>query len=115
MCARVLDIGLVRAVGVTPASVTAAISPDQAEQAVALQELHIDRAYVRSHFVRERSDEHWRCIAKPGLFERANAFRSRRLRWIGNGRSSAVLPSRRCPLCSAVWSTFPSRSALRVL
>ena len=62
MCARVLDTGLIRAVGVTPAnvpqaSVTTAISADLAEQAVALQELHIDRAYLSSHFVRERSDD----------------------------------------------------------
>ena len=57
-----LDTGLIRAVGVTPAnvpeaSVTAAISADLAEQAVALQELHIDRAYLSSHFVRERNDD----------------------------------------------------------
>src|SRR4249920_3768262 len=62
MCARVLDTGLIRAVGLTPAnvpeaSVTVAISADLAEQAVALQELHIDRAYLSSHFVRERSDD----------------------------------------------------------
>lgn len=57
-----LDTGLIRAVGVTPAnvpeaSVTAAISADLAAQAVALKELHIDRAYLSSHFVRERSDD----------------------------------------------------------
>ena len=57
-----LDTGLIRAVGVTPAnapeaSVTEAISADLATQAVSLQELHIDRAYLSSHLVRERSDE----------------------------------------------------------
>jgi transposase len=57
-----LDTGLIRAVGVTPAnvpeaSVTEAISADLAEQAVSLKELHIDRAYLSSHFVRERSDD----------------------------------------------------------
>jgi hypothetical protein len=57
-----LDTGLIRAVGVTPAnvpeaSVTEAISADLAKQAVSLKELHIDRAYLSSHLVRERSDE----------------------------------------------------------
>ncbi|HEY6408149.1 MAG TPA: transposase [Ktedonobacteraceae bacterium] len=57
-----LDTGLIRAVGLTPAnlpeaSVTQAISEDLQRQAVFLQELHIDRAYVSSHLVRERSDE----------------------------------------------------------
>ena len=49
-----LDTGLIRAVGITPAnipeaSVTREISADL--------ELHIDRAYLSSHLVRERSDE----------------------------------------------------------
>jgi Transposase DDE domain/Transposase domain (DUF772) len=57
-----LDSGLIRAVGVTPAnapeaSVTPAISADLAKQAVFLKELHIDRAYLSSHLVRERSDD----------------------------------------------------------
>lgn len=57
-----LDTGLIRAVGVTPAnvpeaSVTEAISADLAEQEVFLKELHIDRAYLSSHLVRERNDE----------------------------------------------------------
>ena len=57
-----LDSGLIRAVGVTPAnapeaSVTPAISADLARQAVFLKELHIDRAYLSSHLVRERSDD----------------------------------------------------------
>ena len=55
-----LDTGLIRAVGVTPAnvaeaSVTEAISEDLQQQDVCLKELHIDRAYLSSHLVRERS------------------------------------------------------------
>src|SRR5262249_47673988 len=54
-----LDSGLVRAVGITAAnapeaSVTEAISADLAQQSVQLQELHIDRAYLSSHLVRQR-------------------------------------------------------------
>ena len=59
---RDLDSGLVRAVGITPAnvaeaSVTEAISADLACQQIRLGELHIDRAYLSSSFVRERSEE----------------------------------------------------------
>lgn len=55
-------MGLIRAVGITPAnvaeaSVTEAISEDLERQEVCLKELHIDRAYLSSHLVRERSDE----------------------------------------------------------
>jgi transposase len=57
-----LDTGLIRAVGVTPAnapeaSVTEAISADLDRQPVSLKELHIDRAYLSSHLVRERSGD----------------------------------------------------------
>lgn len=57
-----LDTGLIRAVGITPANiaeanVTEAISEDLERQDVCLKELHIDRAYLSSHLVRERSDE----------------------------------------------------------
>lgn len=57
-----LDTGLIRAVGITPAnmpeaSVTRAISADLERQEVRLKELHIDRAYLSSHLVRERSEE----------------------------------------------------------
>jgi IS5 family transposase len=57
-----LDTGLIRAVGITPAnvpeaSVTEAISADLERQPVVLKELHIDRAYLSSHLVRERGDE----------------------------------------------------------
>jgi hypothetical protein len=55
-----LDTGLIRAVGITPANVpeasaTEAISEDLGQQDVCLKELHIDRAYLSSHLVRERS------------------------------------------------------------
>ena len=57
-----LDTNLIRAVGITPAnvpeaSVTGAISEDLEQQEVYLKELHIDRAYLSSHLVRERSDD----------------------------------------------------------
>jgi IS5 family transposase len=57
-----LDSGLIRAVGITPAnvaeaSVTEAISEDLAQQEGSLKELHIDRAYLGSHLIRERSEE----------------------------------------------------------
>lgn len=57
-----LDTGLIRAVGITPAnvpeaSVTKEISADLEQQGVCIKELHIDRAYLSSHLVRERSEE----------------------------------------------------------
>ncbi len=57
-----LDTGLIRAVGITPAnvpeaSVTESINEDLDQQQIVLEELHIDRAYLSSHLVRERSDE----------------------------------------------------------
>lgn len=56
---RDLDSRLVRVVGLTPAnapeaSVTPALATDLATQPVRLTELHIDRAYLASHLVRER-------------------------------------------------------------
>ena len=57
-----LDTSLIRAVGITPAnvpeaSVTREISADLEWQEVHLKELHIDRAYLSSHLVRERSND----------------------------------------------------------
>jgi transposase len=57
-----LDTGLIRAVGLTPAnvpeaSVTEAISADLERQGARLKELHIDRAYLSSHLVREQSSD----------------------------------------------------------
>jgi transposase len=56
---RDLDSGLVRVVGLTAANapeagVTSALAADLAHQPVRLAELHIDRAYLSSHLVRER-------------------------------------------------------------
>jgi transposase len=68
---RDLDTGLIRAVGVTPAnvaeaSVTEAITADLRAQQVTLDELHIDRAYLSSSLVRERSENlHVYCKAWP--------------------------------------------------
>jgi hypothetical protein len=57
-----LDTGLIRAVGLTPAnvpeaSVTEAISRDLDQQGTRLKELHIDRAYLSSQLVQERTNE----------------------------------------------------------
>lgn len=59
---RDLDVGLVRAVGVTAANapeagVTDDLQADLARQDVALRELHIDRAYLASELVRQRPAE----------------------------------------------------------
>jgi hypothetical protein len=56
---RDLDSRLVRVVGLTPANapeagVTPALAADLAAQPVRLTELHIDRAYLACHLVRER-------------------------------------------------------------
>jgi hypothetical protein len=57
-----LDIGVVRAVGITPgnvpeATVTEAIATDLDHQNVKLKELHIDRAYLNSQLVKERPED----------------------------------------------------------
>lgn len=57
-----LDLGLVRAVGLTPANepeatVTTAIELDLQHQQVTLKELLIDRAYLNCHLVKERSSD----------------------------------------------------------
>lgn len=59
---RDLDLGLVRAVGLTPANVpetqvTDAIANDLKSQQVKLVALYIDRAYLSSSLVKDRSDE----------------------------------------------------------
>ncbi len=59
---RDLDIGVVRAVGLTPgnapeAQVTEAMDEDLKAQKVKMVELHIDRAYLTSSWVQERSEE----------------------------------------------------------
>ncbi len=59
---RDLDIGVVRAVGLTPANapeaqVTEAMERDLKAQKVKMVELHIDRAYLTSSWVKERSPD----------------------------------------------------------
>jgi IS5 family transposase len=59
---RDLDSGLVRAVGITPAnapeaSVTSDVLTDLAKQDVELQEIHLDRGYLASDLVRDRSGD----------------------------------------------------------
>jgi hypothetical protein len=57
-----LDLGVVRAVGLTPAnaseaSVTPELEEDLSTQNVTFSELHIDRGYLNCHWVKERSSE----------------------------------------------------------
>ena len=59
---RDLDSGFVRAVGVTPAnapeaSVTTDLMTDLAKQDVELREIHLDRGYLASKLVRDRSED----------------------------------------------------------
>ena len=76
---RDLDSGLGPCVGITPANgpeawVTDAIAADLKAQNLSLSELHIDRAYLTSKLVRQRSDElaiyckAWRVGNRNGLF-----------------------------------------------
>lgn len=57
-----LDLGVVRAVGLTPAnateaSVTLELEEDLSTQNVTFSELHIDRGYLNCHWVKERSSD----------------------------------------------------------
>ncbi len=76
---RDLDSGLVACVGVTPANVpeawvTDAMSVDLKSQNLTLRELHIDRAYLTSKWVRYRSEDltiyckAWAVRNRHGLF-----------------------------------------------
>ena len=76
---RDLDSGLVACVGVTPANVpeawvTDAMSVDLKSQQLTFRELHIDRAYLTSKWVRYRSDsltiycKAWAVRNRHGLF-----------------------------------------------
>ncbi|HBL57118.1 MAG TPA: IS5/IS1182 family transposase, partial [Cyanobacteria bacterium UBA8803] len=78
-----LDLGMVRAVGITPAnqpeaSVTEALAQDLEFQQVTLEELHIDRAYLTSHWVKQRTTQlkiickSWR--VRNGKFFEKTAF-----------------------------------------
>ncbi|QFS51671.1 IS1182 family transposase [Nostoc sphaeroides CCNUC1] len=67
--AKDLDLGMVRAVGITSAnapeaSVTLDIEQDLKQQQVTIRELHIDRAYLTSHFVKQRTPD-LTIICKP--------------------------------------------------
>lgn len=59
---RDLESGLIPVVGITPANVpearvTASIEADLAAQELKVEEWHIDRAYLASRMVKERSAE----------------------------------------------------------
>jgi hypothetical protein len=77
-----LDIGVVRAVGMTPANVpeawvSDAITADIKAQDVKLVELHIDRAYLNAKLVRQRQQEldiyckAWRVRNRGGRFSKS--------------------------------------------
>jgi hypothetical protein len=111
-----LDSGLIRAVGITPAntpeaSVTEAISEDLELQEVYLKELHIDRAYLSSHLVRERGDD-LEVYCKAWPYAQASTFTSRYLPSIGTGRSFVVRLGKKCPLHLVGPFTFPKIPAL---
>ena len=110
-----LDTGLIRAVGITPANVpeacvTKEIDADLKLQRVRLTELHIDRGYLSSHFVRERSDE-LEIYCKAWPVRGGKRFSKQAFTWIGTGRSFAVQQNRRCPLCPVGWCIFPKTPA----
>jgi Transposase DDE domain len=110
-----LDTGLICAVGITPAndpeaSVTETISADLAQQGVSLKELHIDRAYLSSQLVRERSEE-LEIYYKAWPVRVGKRFSKQAFFWIGTGRSFAAQQNRRCPLCLGAWCIFPKTSA----
>lgn len=115
-----LDTSLIRAVGITPANVpearvTEAISADLERQQVALKELHIDRAYLSSHLVRERSDElEVYCKAWP-VREGKRFSKQAFVAELGNGRSSAVQLNKKCPLCPVVSFISPKTPVPSVL
>lgn len=80
-----LDSHLIRAVGITPAnvpeaSVTQALSVDLAAQAVELDELHIDRAYLSSEWVKQRG-ETLDIVAKAWPTRRGTRFSKAEFEW----------------------------------
>jgi transposase len=117
-----LDSGLIRAVGITPAnvpeaSVTREISADLERQSVTLKELHIDRAYLSSHLVRERSDE-LEIYCKAWSVREGKRFSkqalSRHFPWIGTNRSFAARRNRKCILYLVESCMFPKTPAPNV-
>jgi hypothetical protein len=110
-----LDTGLMRAVGITPAnvpeaSVTKEISADLEQQGAYLKELHIDRAYLSSHLVRERSDElEIYCKAWPVHEGKRFSKQAFTLDW---ERQMIRYPAeQKCPLYSAESFISPKTSA----
>ena len=106
-----LDTGLIRAVGITPAnvpeaSVTREISADLERQPITLKELHIDRAYLSSHLVRER-DAELKIYCKAWPVREGSASLSRHLPWTGIGRLFAARQNRNCLSCQVGSCTFP--------
>jgi hypothetical protein len=102
-----LDTGLIRAAGLTPAnmpeaSVTEAISADLERQGACLKELHIDRAYLSSHLVRERSDDlEVYCKAWPVRDSKRFAKQAFTLDWEHQTIRSGPLSQRDlCPMSS---------------
>ncbi len=86
-----LDTGLVRAVGLTAAnvpeaSVTEPIRSDLACQHVILSELHIDRAYLSSLWVRERPADEAASTARPGPCAMGSTFPKPPFSWTGSAR-----------------------------
>lgn len=76
--AKDLDLGMVRAVGITSAnapeaSVTLDIEQDLKQQQVTIRELHIDRAYLTSHFVKQRTPD-LTIICKPWKVRNGKLF-----------------------------------------
>jgi transposase len=112
-----LDTGLIRAVGITPAnvpeaSVTREISADLERQGVCLKELHIDRAYLSSHLVRERSDE-LEIYCKAWPVRQGKRFSKQTfLAGLGTDRSFAARQNKRCPSCLAALYIFQKIPAL---
>ena len=78
MCCAIWKSRLIVAVGVTPAnapeaSVTDAIATDLAAQQCTLRELHIDRAYLASTLVQQRT-ETWPFSARRGRYGQGPYF-----------------------------------------
>src|SRR5215510_1675238 len=98
---RDLDSRLIIAVGVTPAnapeaSVTDAIETDLAAQQSTLKELHIDRAYLASKLVQQRSEE-LAIFCKAWPYVQGRIFPKARSTWIGRGTSCGVRVESVCP------------------
>ena len=119
-CAAGSGLGLVCAVGLTSAnapeaSVTTALDADLAAQHLGvadLAELHIDRAYLSSRWVRDPPGHAGRSTAKPGrCATAATASPRRRSRSTGTGRSCAARTRSTCPSPWAAPSTSPPPAA----